>query len=95
MGPNGAGKTATIRMLLCLMRPTSGSGRILGYDISREGAAILPQVGAIVESPAFYLSLSGRDNLHVLARTAGNLHAHRIPEVLETVGLSGRARDKV
>src|SRR5947199_925791 len=61
LGPNGAGKTTTIRMLLGLIRPTSGSGRILGHDIILERAAILPRIGAIVESPAFYLSLSGRD----------------------------------
>jgi ABC-2 type transport system ATP-binding protein len=82
-------------MLLGLMRPTSGSGRILGHDITRERAAILPHVGAIVESPAFYPSLSGHDNLGVLAHTAGIRHAHRIPEVLEAVGLSERARDRV
>ena len=95
LGPNGAGKTTTIRMLLGLIRPTSGSGRILGHDILRERAAILPQIGAIVESPSFYLYLSGRDNLRVLGRTAGKEDAQRIAEVLEQVGLSERARDKV
>ena len=49
LGPNGAGKTTTIRMLLGLIRPSHGSGRILGHDIERERAAILPHVGAIVE----------------------------------------------
>ena len=57
LGPNGAGKTTTIRMLLGLIRPTSGGGRILGHDIMRERTAILPHIGAIVESPAFYLYL--------------------------------------
>ena len=95
LGPNGAGKTTTIRMLLGLIRPTQGSGRILGYDIERERAGILPQVGAIVESPAFYPILSGRDNLRVFARTAGNEDAQTIARVLEQVGLSSRARDKV
>src|SRR5437660_10409466 len=65
LGPNGAGKTTTIRMLLGLIRPTSGSGSILGLDIINERAAFLPQVGAIVEAPAFYPSLSGCDNLQV------------------------------
>ena len=95
LGPNGAGKTTTIRMLLGLIRPTSGSGRILDHDILRERAAILPQIGAIVESPAFYLYLSGRDNLRVMERTTGNEDAKRIAGVLEQVGLSERARDKV
>jgi ABC-type multidrug transport system ATPase subunit len=95
LGPNGAGKTTTIRMLLGLIRPTQGSGRILGYDIERERAAILPHVGAIVESPAFYPILSAYDNLRVLDRTAGNEDRHTIKKVLEQVGLSERSQDKV
>jgi len=95
LGPNGAGKTTTIRMLLCLIRSTKGSGRILGYDIERERAAILPKVGAIVESPAFYPILSGYDNLRVLDRTAGKEDLRNINKVLEQVGLSDRAKDKV
>ncbi len=95
LGPNGAGKTTTIRMLLGLIRPTQGSGRILGYNIERERASILPQVGAIVESPAFYPILSGGDNLRVFARTAGNEDGQTITRVLEQVGLSSRSRDKV
>lgn len=95
LGPNGAGKTTTIRMLLGLIRPTSGGGRILGHDIMRERSAILPSIGAIVESPAFYPYLSGRDNLRALGRTLGNEDMHRIADVLEQVGLSDRAKDKV
>ena len=95
LGPNGAGKTTTIRMLLGLIRPTSGGGRILGHDIMHERAAILPHIGAIVESPAFYLYLSGRDNLRALGRTVGNEDMHRIAEVLDKVGLADRAKDKV
>jgi ABC-2 type transport system ATP-binding protein len=95
LGPNGAGKTTTIRMLLGLIRPTDGGGRILGYDIKRERASFLPHVGAIVESPAFYPILSGRDNLRVFARTAGDEDERHITRVLEQVGLSERAKDKV
>lgn len=95
LGPNGAGKTTTIRMLLGLIRPTSGGGRIMGHDIMSERAAILPHIGAIVESPAFYPYLSGRDNLRTLGRTVGNEDMHRVAEVLEQVGLADRARDKV
>ncbi|HEY6285872.1 MAG TPA: ABC transporter ATP-binding protein [Ktedonobacteraceae bacterium] len=95
LGPNGAGKTTTIRMLLGLIRPTSGGGRILGHEIIRERAAILPHIGAIVESPAFYPYLSGRDNLRALGRTVGHEDMHRIAEVLDQVGLADRARDKV
>jgi ABC-2 type transport system ATP-binding protein len=95
LGPNGAGKTTTIRMLLGLIQPTSGSGQILGHDIQRERAAILPQIGALVESPAFYPYLSGYDNLRVLVQTSGKPDYPRIAEVLELVGLSNRARDTI
>ncbi len=95
LGPNGAGKTTTIRMLLGLIRPSSGSGRILGYDIVRERTAILPHVGALVEAPAFYPYLSGRDNLRVLTQTAGTTDLRRIDAVLARVDLGERAGDKV
>jgi ABC-type multidrug transport system ATPase subunit len=95
LGPNGAGKTTTIRMLLGLIRPTSGSGRILGYDIISERAHFLSQIGALVEAPAFYPSLSGSDNLRVLAHTSGNGDRNRIAEVMELVGLSEQARERV
>jgi ABC-type multidrug transport system ATPase subunit len=95
LGPNGAGKTTTIRMLLGLVRPTSGGGTVCGYDIVRERAKLLPHVGAIVESPAFYPYLSGRDNLLVIARTAGVVDHARIGDVLALVDLAARAHDKV
>ncbi len=95
LGPNGAGKTTTMRMLLGLIHPTAGSARILGHDIISARVAIVRQVGAIVESPAFYPYLSGRDNLRVLARTMSMDDPRRIEEVLELVDLRARARDKV
>jgi len=91
LGPNGAGKTTTLRMLLGLIRPTSGDARVLG---ERPGSpAGLGKVGALVESPAFYPYLSGQDNLRVMARYSG-VRSPRIAEVLERVELSGRAKDK-
>jgi ABC-2 type transport system ATP-binding protein len=91
LGPNGAGKTTTLRMLLGLIRPSSGTATVLGKE---PGApAGLAKIGALVESPAFYPYLSGRDNLRVMARYAGAPRS-RIPEVLEQVELSGRAKDK-
>jgi ABC-2 type transport system ATP-binding protein len=92
VGPNGAGKTTTIRMLLGLVRPTSGSGTILGGSIS-EPASYLHKVGALIESPAFYPQLSGRENLKALARL-GQLPLAAVDPVLERSGLLARAGDK-
>jgi ABC-type multidrug transport system ATPase subunit len=91
LGPNGAGKTTTLRMLLGLIRPGSGSAIVLGAPPgSPQGLA---RLGALVETPAFYPFLSGRDNLRVLARHAGVPEA-RIQAVLEEVKLAGRAGDR-
>ncbi|MDP8940160.1 MAG: ABC transporter ATP-binding protein [Actinomycetota bacterium] len=91
LGPNGAGKTTTLRMLLGLIKPSSGKVRVLG---ERPGSpASLSRVGALVESPAFYPYLSGRDNLRVMARYSG-VSKTRVGEVLERVELSDRAKDK-
>jgi ABC-type multidrug transport system ATPase subunit len=92
LGPNGAGKTTTLRMLLGLVRPTSGSATVC--DARPGSPASLARVGALVEEPALYPYLSGRDNLRVLARYSRSPRA-RIDEVLELVGLTPRARDKV
>ncbi len=93
LGPNGAGKTTTLRMLLGLIRPSSGSASVMGAPPGSPAA--LERVGSVVESPAFYPYLSGRANLEVVARLAGvaNLK-ERVGEVLDQVGLSGRAKDK-
>ncbi|MHB9859810.1 ABC transporter ATP-binding protein [Streptomyces sp. YIM S03343] len=63
LGPNGSGKTTTIRMLMGLIEPTSGTARVLGYPMPRSARAVLPHVGALIEGPALYGFLSGRDNL--------------------------------
>ncbi len=91
LGPNGSGKTTTLRMLLGLIRPTSGEATVLGEPPGSPTA--LARIGALVESPAFYPYLSGRDNLKVMARYAG-VPQTRLDEVLEEVELSGRAKDK-
>jgi ABC-type multidrug transport system ATPase subunit len=91
LGPNGAGKTTTLRMLLGLIHPTSGSARVLGRRPGDPEA--LARVGAIVEEPAFYPYLSGRDNLRVISRLAV-VPEDGIDPALEAVGLLGRARDR-
>jgi ABC-2 type transport system ATP-binding protein len=93
LGPNGAGKTTTIGMLLGLIRPTSGRAILLGHDIGERPATALRQVGAMIEAPAFYPYLSGRNNLRVLAR-AGGLPEGRVDAALDLVELSSRAKDR-
>ena len=93
VGPNGAGKTTTIQLLLGLCRPTSGTAEVLGRPIS-DPASYLGRVGALIEAPSFYPSLSGRRNLEVLTRL-GRIDSTRIAEVLELVELSDRANDFV
>jgi ABC-2 type transport system ATP-binding protein len=93
LGPNGAGKSTTIRMLLGLIRPTAGSATVLGKSIERP-AAYIEEVGALIESPAFYPKLSGETNLGTLAALDGQ-SKNRIDEVLEIVGLWDRRGDRV
>jgi ABC-2 type transport system ATP-binding protein len=91
LGPNGAGKTTTLRMLLGLVRATSGSAVVLGRTPGhREGLA---RVGAMVEAPAFYPHLSGRDNLRVVARLAG-VPDDGIDHALDEVELLPRSGDR-
>jgi ABC-2 type transport system ATP-binding protein len=92
VGPNGAGKTTTMAMLLGLVRPSAGTGTVLGRPIA-EPAAYLPHVGALIESPAFYPSLSGADNLRVFATVAGH-DPRSIPALLDSVGLGDRGNDR-
>jgi ABC-2 type transport system ATP-binding protein len=93
VGPNGAGKSTTIRMILGLIRPTKGSAEILGHGICKP-YSYLRKVGALIEAPVFYPSLSGSNNLKALAKLGG-YPSENIPRVLEAVGLISRASDKV
>jgi ABC-2 type transport system ATP-binding protein len=95
LGPNGAGKTTTIRMALGLIAPTGGSVEVLGLEVRSHRAQVLPRVGALVESPALYGYLSGRDNLRAVGNLLGGASEKRIDEVLEIVSLKGRDRDRV
>jgi ABC-2 type transport system ATP-binding protein len=92
IGPNGAGKTTTMAMLLGLVRPTSGTGMVLGEPLDRPDR-FLGRVGALVEGPALWPALTGTENLRVLARLSGHDDT-RIPFVIDWVGLADRAGDR-
>jgi ABC-2 type transport system ATP-binding protein len=97
LGPNGSGKTTTIRMLLGLIRPTAGSASLFGQNVAMHRRAVLPRVGAIVETPVFYPYLSGVDNLRIVAAASGmrlgRANQARLDEVLNLVDLGTRGGD--
>lgn len=94
LGPNGAGKSTTVGMILGLITPSGGSIRIQGKDLGTQPSLVAENVGAIIENPAFYPYLSGRDNLKAHALAAGNVPSTRIEELLRLVNLTERAGDK-
>src|SRR6266566_2607512 len=91
LGPNGAGKTTTLRMLVGLIRPTSGTATVAGHTPG--SPAGLKRIGALIESPGFYPYLSGRENLRVVADLA-SVSQKRVDEVLDLVELASRAGRK-
>ncbi|MDQ2741991.1 MAG: ATP-binding cassette domain-containing protein [Chloroflexota bacterium] len=91
IGPNGAGKTTTLRMLMGLIKPSAGHALVLGH--SPGDPKSLRRIGAMIESPAFYPYLSGRQNLQVIARWLG-VPDRRVDETLERVQLAPRSKDK-
>jgi ABC-2 type transport system ATP-binding protein len=96
LGPNGAGKSTTIRMLLSLISPSSGSIKVFGKSLTNNRNEILANVGAIVEKPDFYQYLPAIKNLEILAKISGkDVPGKRILELLELVGLLDRAKSKV
>ena len=99
LGPNGSGKTTTIRMLLGLAEPTSGEISLLGHAIPTDTQSALPHVGALVEGPAFYPYLSGRENLIRFDSADSNAdpktRAARVEAALARVGLTQASEKKV
>ena len=95
LGPNGAGKTTAISLILGLIRPTAGHVEMFGLDARTHLSEALHRTGAILEGQAYYPLLSARDNLRVWSALAGGVSDGRIDEVIDLVGLSGRAGDKV
>ncbi|MEV5278567.1 ABC transporter ATP-binding protein [Streptomyces sp. NPDC051994] len=98
LGPNGSGKTTTIRMLMGLIEPTAGTARVLGSPMPKAARTVLPRVGALIEGPALYGFLSGRDNL--LRYDAADPTADprtrtaRVSVALDRVGLTSAAGKK-
>jgi ABC-type multidrug transport system ATPase subunit len=96
LGQNGAGKSTTIRMLLTLIRPTSGNIEIFGMDLHRHRKEILRQVGAIIERPDLYKYLTALENLRLFATMSGvKVPESKLMAQLEMVGLADRAKSKV
>jgi ABC-type multidrug transport system ATPase subunit len=95
LGPNGAGKSTTIRMILSLVNPTTGSVELFGKPISGARHELLMRVGGLVERPDFYPYLSGRCNLEARAALRGGIAASEIDEVCALVGLDARAGERV
>ncbi len=92
LGRNGAGKTTTIGMLVGLLRPTAGQAWLLGQAAGRGTA--LRRTGVLLDQPAFYPHLSGKENLWVVAQALGGEAPHRIPQALQTVDMADRAADR-
>lgn len=95
LGANGAGKTTTIRMMLGLVKPSSGEISIFGTPIAEADEVLRQRVGSLVEGATFYPFMSGYDNLAVLARTGGHFDKKYIVMVLQQVGLSDAAKQRV
>jgi ABC-2 type transport system ATP-binding protein len=95
LGQNGAGKSTTIRMLLTLIKPTSGNISIFDKNITTHRKQILQQIGAVIEKPDLYKYLSAYDNLAIFAKMSGiKVTKSLLMKQLEVVGLADRAKDK-
>jgi ABC-2 type transport system ATP-binding protein len=98
LGPNGAGKTTTIHMLATLLKPTSGTATINGYDIVNESAKVRASIGIVFQAPSSDDILTGYENLKIhslLYSVPSHIRERRISEVLELVGLTERKDNKV
>jgi ABC-2 type transport system ATP-binding protein len=95
LGPNGAGKSTTIRMVLTLLMPSSGSIEMFGMDLHKHRHAVLSRVCGIVEKADFYLYLSAYKNLEILGSMTRRIQKEEIMQALDVVGLISRAFEKV
>jgi ABC-2 type transport system ATP-binding protein len=98
LGPNGAGKTTTIHMLATLLKPTSGTAIVNGYDIVREASKVRASIGIVFQAPSSDDMLTGYENLKLhslLYAVPRDIRERRIAEVLNLVGLTERKDDQV
>lgn len=98
LGPNGAGKSTIISMLSCLLHPTKGEALVMGHAITREPQEVKASIGMVPQEIALYPDLSARENLNFWGKMYGLRSeglAHRVDEVLEIIGLTGRQDGKV
>ena len=95
IGPNGAGKTTLIRMICGLMKHSEGEIRLMDHDINTSFRTAIRELGAVIENPAFYLDLTGWQNLWLVANLYKGITRERILEVVELVGLEESIHDKV
>lgn len=96
LGPNGAGKSTTIRTILSLISPTSGTINLFGKSLITNRNYALSKIGCIVEKPDFYKYLSAKKNLEIFARISGtSISKTKVSELIEFVGLTGRENDKL
>ena len=96
LGPNGAGKTTTVRMLTCLIGPTSGRATVNGLEVGRDDTAIREQVGILTESPGMYDRLSAEKNLTIFAKLYGVKDIQgQVQKYLRLLGLWERRADEV
>jgi ABC-2 type transport system ATP-binding protein len=98
LGPNGAGKTTTISMLSCLLRPDEGDARVMGYSIRTDQNGVKSVLGVVPQEIALYEDLTARENLTFWGKMyglRGPALRSRVDEVLEVIGLSDRARERV
>lgn len=95
LGPNGAGKSTTLRMLVGLSKPTSGSISICGHSITKDFVKAMENVGAIIEGPDLYNYMSGYRNLELLGSMSKGVSKEDIDEAIRLVGMEDRIHDKV
>jgi ABC-2 type transport system ATP-binding protein len=99
LGPNGAGKTTITRILSTILLPTSGTARVFGLDVVKSAGQIRPRIGLVFGGErGLYWRISGRDNLQYFAnlyKMEPDISKKRIPEMLELVGMTGRANERV